>query len=74
MIFLPGGLVLGEWTGGGSAGQSAWEDTGGGVVAVLRLGGLLGASDTGAGDCWVRPSLICNNLELKKNHAFSGSF
>ena len=54
MLLLVDGLILGEWTGGGSAGQSAWEVTGGGcvVVAVLLLGGLLGASDIGAGECW----------------------
>ena len=55
VLLLAGGFVLGEWTGGGSAGQSAWEVTDGGsevdVVAVLRLGGLLGASDTGDGGC-----------------------
>ena len=62
LLFLAGGLVLGEETVGGSAGQSAWENTGGGggvvVVTVLHLGELLGASDTGTGstglDTWAQ--------------------
>ena len=54
VLLLAGGLVHGGETGGGSAFQSACEVTGSGGVNVTRLllGGLLGSSDNGAGDCW----------------------
>ena len=60
MLLLAGGLILDEWSGGGGSKVN--------VIALLRLGGLLGASYTGAGSCW-DPLLVCSTSHRRESSA-----